>query len=78
MSSISGTDDDVMRHQQERDLGHPTKPQADKARDVTAETEEARLASDVRANKAVGRAFGRPKKSETEKAAARAAERKGS
>ena len=77
MSCISA-DDETMAHQQARDLGHATKPQADKARDVTAETEEARLASDVRANKAVGRAFGRRPKSETEKAASRAADRKGS
>jgi hypothetical protein len=69
MHPTNGSDDDVIAFQQALDLGHGT----DHARaEPTRETEAARVASDKRAAKKLGRdAFGRKRPGERRPAAAR-------
>lgn len=66
MHPINGTDDDVIKFQQARDLGHDGEEGSAKP---ARETEAARIESDARANKALGRdLYGRRRAGETRKA----------
>jgi hypothetical protein len=52
---ITATDDEMMRHQQTRDLGHPIDPKQPDAFPIADETEIDRMKSDKRASRSLGR-----------------------
>ncbi|WP_309083839.1 hypothetical protein [Chelativorans sp.] len=73
--SRSVPEDDMMDAQQSKDLGHPTKPQPDQAKDAGKEGPAEQIEDDVRANRGLGTQTRPREKSDTEKAMERATDR---